>query len=107
MDYGMQEVKLSPLPKALYLLFLKHPEGILFKELPSYRSELMNIYKNITLRESPDKAMESIMRMTDPYDNSVNEKCSLIRIAFLRVVSEEIAENYYITGDGVHPRDCS
>jgi hypothetical protein len=104
MDYGMQEVKLSPLPKALYLLFLKHPEGILFKELPSYRSELMNIYKNITLRESPDKAMESIMRMTDPYDNSVNEKCSLIRIAFLRVVSEEIAENYYITGDRGTPK---
>lgn len=32
----------------------------------------MNIYKNITLRESPDKAKESIMRMTDPYDNPVN-----------------------------------
>ncbi len=98
MDYGMQEVKMSPLPKALYLLFLKHPEGILFKELPSYRAELMNLYKNITLRESPNKVRESIIRMTDPFDNSVNEKCSLIRIAFLGVVSEEIAENYYITG---------
>jgi hypothetical protein len=104
MDYGMKEVKMSPLPKALYLLFLKHPEGILFKELPSYRAELMNLYKNITLRESPDKARESIIRMTDPYDNSVNEKCSLIRIAFLRVVSEEIAENYHITGDRGTPK---
>ena len=27
------EVKMEPLVKAVYLLFLKHPEGILFKEL--------------------------------------------------------------------------
>ena len=104
MDYGMKEVKMSPLPKALYLLFLKHPEGILFKELTDYRSELMNIYKNISLRENPDKARDSIIRMTDPFDNSVNEKCSMIRIAFLKVVSEDIAENYYITGDRGEPK---
>ena len=45
MDYEMKEVELSPLPKALYFLFLNHPKGISFKELPDYRAELMNIYK--------------------------------------------------------------
>ena len=98
MDYDMKEVKMSPLPKALYLLFLNHPEGILFKELPVYRNELMTIYKNISLRENPDEARESIYKMTDPFDNSVNEKCSRIRAAFLSVFSDDIAENYYITG---------
>ena len=98
MDYEMKEVKMSPLPKALYFLFLNHPEGILFKELTDYRTELMTIYKNISLRENPDEARESIKKMTDPFDNSVNEKCSRIRTAFLRVVAEDIAEKYYITG---------
>lgn len=98
MDYGMKEVKMSPLPKALYLLFLNHPEGILFKELPDYRVELMNIYKEISLRENPDESRESIIRMTDPFDNSVNEKCSLIRTAFLRVVADDLAKDYYVTG---------
>lgn len=107
MDYEMKEVKMSPLPKALYLLFLKHPEGILFKELTDFRTELMDIYKNITLRESPDKARLSILKITDPFDNSVNEKCSLIRIAFLKVVSEEIAENYYITGRRGEPKNIT
>lgn len=107
MDYEMKEVKMSPLPKALYLLFLKHPEGILFKELTDYRTELMDIYKNITLRESPDKARLSILKITDPFDNSVNENCSLIRIAFLKVVSEEIAENYYITGRRGEPKNIT
>ena len=104
MDYGMKEVTMSPLPKALYLLFLNHPEGILFKELPGYRKELMNIYMQITLRENPDEAVESIRRMTDPYDNSVNEKCSLIRTAFLKVISDDLAKNYYVTGHRGEPK---
>jgi hypothetical protein len=104
MDYGMKEVKMSPLPKALYLLFLNHPEGILFKELPVYRAELMNIYKQLSLRENPDEAVESIHRMTDPYDNSVNEKCSMIRAAFLRVFSDDLAKNYYVTGIRGEPK---
>ena len=99
MDYEMKEVELSPLPKALYFLFLNHPKGISFKELPDYRAELMNIYKSISLRESPDEAINSIEKLTDPFDNSVHEKCSRIRAAFLTVVAKDIAENYYITGD--------
>lgn len=97
-DYEMREVKMSPLPKALYFLFLNHPEGIAFKELSDHRQELMMIYKNISLRESPDKVRKSIKKLTNPFDNSVNEKCSRIRAAFLKVVVEDIAENYYITG---------
>jgi len=104
MDYGMREVKMSPLPKALYLLFLNHPEGILFKTLTDYRTELMNIYKEISLRENPDEARESIIRMTDPFDNSVNEKCSLIRTAFLRVISDDLAKKYYVTGNRGEPK---
>ena len=33
------EVKMRPICKAVYLLFLRHPEGIRFKELPDYREE--------------------------------------------------------------------
>ena len=33
-----REVRLEPLIKSVYLLFLKHPEGIIFKDLPDYRS---------------------------------------------------------------------
>lgn len=98
MDYEMKEVKMNPLPKALYLLFLNHPQGISFKELTDYRAELLNIYKNISLRENPIKARISIKKLTNPLDNSVHEKCSRIREAFLRVVADDIAQNYYITG---------
>ena len=103
-DYEMKEVKMSPLPKALYILLLNHPEGISFKELTDYRKELMNIYKNISLRENHLKAIFSIKKLTNPLDNSVHEKCSRIREAFLKVVAEDIAENYYITGARGEPK---
>ena len=43
-DYNNMEIKMEPLVKAVYLLFLRHPEGIAFKELPDYREELTKIY---------------------------------------------------------------
>lgn len=107
MDYEMKEVIMSPLPKALYLLFLNHPQGITFKELPDYRAELMEIYKNISLRENPIKARRSIRKLTDPLDNSVHEKCSRIRAAFLSVVAEDIAQNYFVTGGRGEPKKVS
>ncbi len=35
------------LVKTVYLLYLKHPEGIAFKQLPDYRQELIDIYKTL------------------------------------------------------------
>lgn len=42
-----REVQLEPLVKSLYLLFLRHPEGIIFKNLPDYRKELADIYNKL------------------------------------------------------------
>ena len=38
------EVDMEPLVKAVYLLFLSHPEGIVLKCLPDYRAELTSLY---------------------------------------------------------------
>lgn len=103
-DYDMKEVKMSPLPKALYFLFLRHPEGIMLKDMRDYRDELTEIYQNISFRENMDNIRKSIDNLTNPFDNSVNEKCSRIREAFIKVVAEEIAENYFITGKRAEPK---
>ncbi len=42
-DYH-KEVDLQPVHKAVYLLFLAHPEGIEFKRLADYREELLSYY---------------------------------------------------------------
>ena len=95
---------MPPLAKSLYILFLRHPEGILFKQLIDYHDELLSIYRNIFVHENIDRAKLSIRAMTDPMNNSVNEKCSHIRAAFLEVIADDIAQNYYVTGKRGEPK---
>lgn len=104
-DWDMREVKMTPLPKAVFFLFLRHPEGILFKELVDYRDEIRKIYMEITQREQIDDIEESINALVDPMNNSINEKCSRIRMAFIEVISPELAKQYHVTGKKGEPKN--
>ena len=95
-DYGNREVQLSPIHKALYLLFLNHPEGIEFKNLVDHREELFALYRNVGNRIDPDKITETVNRLTNPLDNAINEKCSRIKAAFSDLMDEYQADYYII-----------
>lgn len=97
-DYDSDPIPLTPLPKAVFLLFLRHEEGIYFKELMDYREELQAIYSKITNRTSSAVVDSSLEAVTDPTQNSINEKCSRIREAFIGRMDERIAQHYFITG---------
>ena len=92
------EVKLEPLVKAVYLLFLNHPEGIIFKNLPDYRQELTRIYSEIRPWGVTERAIQSIEDVTNPLLNSINEKCARIKKAFELMLDSGMAKNYYIDG---------
>lgn len=92
------EVHMEPLVKAVYLLFLKHPEGIIFKDLPDYRKELTRIYSEVRPWGLTERAIQSIEDVTNPLLNSINEKCARIRGAFVGQFDNHIAKHYYIDG---------
>lgn len=94
----LAEVEMEPLVKAVYLLFLKHPEGILFKHLPDYREELTGIYAKLRPLGMSEKAIQSIEDVTNPLLNSINEKCARIRSAFVGQFDDRMAKHYYIDG---------
>ena len=94
-----REVRMEPLIKAVYLLFLNHPEGILFKCLPDYREELAIIYAKLRPWGLSNRALRSIEDVTNPLLNSINEKCARIRKTFLDILDEHVAEQYYIQGE--------
>lgn len=98
-DYNDIEVKMEPLVKAVYLLFLKHPKGIVFKELADYREELLSIYKDLKPMGLCKRTIQSIEDVTNPLLNSINEKCARIRSAFIKEFDEGLAKNYYVTGE--------
>ena len=93
-----REVKMEPLVKAVYLLFLAHPEGILFKRLPDYREELTHLYVKLRPTGLTDRVVQSIEDVTNPVLNSINEKCARIRGAFVGQFDDHIARHYYIDG---------
>ena len=89
---------MEPIVKAVYLLFLKHPEGIAFKCLPDYRRELAEIYIKLRPMGLTGKAIRSIEDVTNPLLNSINEKCARIRGAFVGQFDDYMARHYYIDG---------
>ena len=97
-DYQNMEIKMEPMNKAVFLLFLRHPEGIVFKELPDYRKELAEIYQMIKPLGLNERVIQSIEDVTNPLLNSINEKCARIRGAFISQFDESLAQHYYIYG---------
>ncbi len=97
MDYH-KEVEMQPVHKAVYLLFLAHPEGIEFKRLGEYREELTGYYMTTAKWMDKEKIIESVDHLVNPLDNAINEKCSRIKKLFLEIMDEYVASYYIISG---------
>ena len=96
-DY-QKEVELQPVHKAVYLLFLTHPEGIEFKRLGDYREELTRYYMATAKLMDKEKIIEGVDHLVNPLDNAINEKCSRIKKVFLDMMDEYSASYYIISG---------
>lgn len=108
-DYQDREVVMQPINKAVFLLFLRHEEGINFKALSDYGRELDIIYQAVKAKRNDiDRRMtnmpgmtmanKGIENLTNPLSNAINEKCTRIKEAFLLLMHESVAEHYYVTG---------
>lgn len=102
-DYDI-EIEMRPLVKAVYFLFLRHPDGIQFKSLPDYRQELAAIYTRLRGGDLNAKEQQSIKLVTNPLDNSINEKCARIREAFLLKINDDLTESYMVNGKRGEPK---
>lgn len=97
-DYQNREVELQPVHKAVYLLFLAHPEGIEFKRLGDYKDELTHYYMATAKTLDKEKVIEGVAHLVNPLDNAINEKCSRIKKVFLDMMDEYTASYYIISG---------
>lgn len=97
-EYNNMEIEMTPLVKAVYLLFLRHPEGIIFKHLPDYYEELSELYRKIKGEMLDKKMTQSMKVVTDPFNNSINEKVARIREAFITRFDERLAEQNMVLG---------
>lgn len=107
-DYNNTEIVMEPVVKAVFILFLRHEKGIYFKNLSDYQTELEIIYRAVKAKHNDiDKKLKegftpqisnSVKALTNPFSNSINEKCTRIKEAFIVNFHESVASNYYIQG---------
>ncbi len=97
--YPRIKIELSPFPMAIYILFLRHPEGILLKEFATYREELKRIYCKISGRRNNYIINKLIDRACTPIDNLLHKNMSIIRSAFTKRLRADIAK-FYIPNTG-------
>ncbi|MBR4793377.1 MAG: hypothetical protein IK038_06890 [Bacteroidaceae bacterium] len=95
---------LRPLVKTLFILFLKHPEGIILKQRDYYREELEKIYGVISPNTDRDDVKARIARLVDLQDNSFSEKASVLNARLEELLPEGMAGDYQIKGYNGHPR---
>ncbi|MBR6865216.1 MAG: hypothetical protein IKM75_10185 [Bacteroidales bacterium] len=98
------EIRLRPLVKTVFLLFLRHPEGIRFGDLPAYRNELLGLYRSITRRAGGPEIEASIDRLIDPGDNSIHEKAANLAAALSKYFPPDRLPAYTLTGKAGTPK---
>ena len=98
-DYNNKEVRLTPLFKAVYFLFLNHPEGIILQRLEEHHREFANYYiQTSNVKELTPRMAVRINALEYPGNNYLNTIISKIKAEFLSVIDEHLAKHYYIFG---------
>ena len=98
-DLGDLEIRLNPKERALFVLFLNHPDGIHLNDLDQHKEELISLYERTTNMYAQEEIEEAINRFIDISDNNVSEVLSRIRRKFRQAVGEEMAKHYVIDGE--------
>lgn len=97
-DFGNTEIKMDHLTKMVYFFYLRHPEGVRFKEVDDYREELLHIYMGITGRDNPEEIRNSVTGHIAPYGSGLRISASRIKKAFRDQFGEKVAKFYCLEG---------
>ena len=101
-DYDNMEIKMTPKEKAMYLLFLRHPEGIQLKLLPDHKRELGRIYRKVAKRDAKQVIEDIIEKMalsiTGDADTQRSRIKGKINTAFKEKFCIDCAHWYTING---------
>lgn len=103
-DYQDIEIKLRPLEKALYYLYLQHPEGIALSHLVDHRDELRTIYSQLSTRGLLTDIYNKVEGLVNANSNSASEKIARIKAEFETKIGEKLSRPYLIAGGNGEPK---
>ena len=97
-DRNNAEVKIQTIGRALYILFLRHEEGIALTELSDFRDELLEIYATISSYNDIERLRRTVDNLVDFVGNTINPLLSRIKKSFTALLGAQ-AKDYWIEGD--------
>jgi len=90
---------MGPLYKAVFFLFINHPEGIVLKRLEEHHKELSNYYRRTSNKKELTPEMTArINHLEYPGNDNINVVLSRINKCFRITIDEHLAKHYYIVG---------
>lgn len=98
LDRNHTEVKIQALGRALYILYLRHEEGIALTELCDHRDELLAIYSSISTFSNTERLMATVDNLVNYVGSTINPLLSRIKRALHALLGEQ-AKGYLIEGD--------
>ena len=102
-DYGNIEIKMPAMEKALYLLFLRHSEGLyLSSVVQQHLIELQEIYIQVSNRGLREDMRRRIRDLNDGLRISV--QVSRIKKAFTGAIGSTLADYYIIQGENAEKK---
>ncbi len=84
---------LPPLAKALYMLYMRHPEGLYRKQIADCREELLWLYSACLGRRVDSDMRRTIDHLTDFSTKNADKQMSLINRSFRRALADK-ADHY-------------
>ncbi|MEB3123868.1 MAG: hypothetical protein VKL41_21910 [Snowella sp.] len=102
-DYGNIEIRMPAMEKALYLLFLRYPEGLYLSSITEeYLNELSEIYILVSTRGLREDMRARIRELNQALRISV--QISRIKRAFTDAIGASLADHYIIQGENAEKK---
>ena len=98
LDRNHAEVKIQTIGRALYILYLRHEEGIALTELGDYRDELLAIYASISSYNNVERLQQTVDNLVDFVGSTLNPLLSRIKKSFTALMGAQ-AKDYWIEGN--------
>lgn len=91
-----KEFRFTTQVKALYILFLNHPEGIRMKEIADYKKEFTHIYLQITTWSDVKRLREIVDKLLDVCNrNALDAKKSQCNRTIRETISDKVLQKFY------------
>ena len=93
LDYDIT-LEMEPMLCAIYILFLRHPEGIVFANLPNYSDELEMIINRLGIDD--EETLQFLSLAFNSNTDVIDHICGLIYSHFREIMDEKVAAPYII-----------